>query len=298
MTNLAWAGAAIVVAIAASRVRVARRQRQLVATGSPRTFGPTGVLAGADSISLDASTGRAILILHGFNDTPQSVSALAHALHAQGWTVRAPLLPQHGRAFAEMANAGSAQAWTDMARAEWRALLSRFPRAALAGQSMGGAIASTLAVEAPPSALVLLAPYLAMGWLPRLLTRVWPLWALVTPRLFADPRRGLRDAEARARSLGPGVFTPRLVRELRRVVDAAGRALPKIAVPTLVLHSRGDYRIPSASASQAFQRIGSARKELLWRDDTGHILAADRGRDEVAALVAAWLDRQVTTPGT
>jgi esterase/lipase len=58
----------------------------------------------------------------------------------------------------------------------------------------------------------------------------------------------------------------------------------------LVIHSRDDYRIPAASAVRSFRRVGATNKTLLWRDDAGHVLAADRGREDVAGIVADWLE--------
>lgn len=293
MRWLAILAAVLVAGIAASRLRVRRRFNAFLAFRPPPPLGSDGIIDGAESISVDGSGERAALLLHGFNDTPQSVASLATALHARGWTVRAPLLPRHGRALAELTTNGDAREWIDAARAEWSVLRRRHGQCVLIGQSMGGAIATVLAAEAPPQALVLLAPYLVMGPLPRMLTHVWPLWQLVTPRLFADSRRGLRDATARANSLGHGVFTPRLVHELRRVVDAAWAVLPQVKVPTLVLHAERDYRIPSHSAERAYARVGTAEKELVWCADSGHVLAADSGREAVARTVGEWLERRV-----
>jgi esterase/lipase len=155
---------------------------------------------------------------------------------------------------------------------------------------MGGAIAVILASEAPPEALVLLAPYLTMGKLTSTFASLWPLWQLATPKLFTDPKRGLHDRVARANALGSWWFTPRLVRELKRIVERAGPALRQVRRPTLVLHTRSDYRIPARSATRAFEQLGAEDKTLQWCEHSGHVLAADAGRDAVIAAVAGWLD--------
>jgi carboxylesterase len=289
--------AVAIAAVAIARGRSLRRFQALARERSARTVRPDGILEGAEPLSLDADGTRGALVLHGFNDTPQSVRALANALHQRGWSVRVPLLPRHGQSFEELAERGSAAEWVAHARDEWRALRAGCTHAVLIGQSMGGAIAVMLAAESPPTALVLLAPYLRMSTVGRMLSHVWPLWALVTPRLFSNPLRGFRDEAARARSLGHGAYTPRLVRELRRVVDDATPALPAVQVPTLVVHSRRDYRISSSAAAWAYARLGSPSKQLVWRDGTGHVLAADAGKEEVFALVGDWLDRHVPGAG-
>lgn len=289
--SIAIAGAAII--IGASRAWSWRRAAATLNHARHRPTNASGVVVGAESIYLPAQSDRGILLLHGFNDTPQSVGAIARVLHARGWTVSVPLLPGHGRADDTLERSGSARAWLAHARSEWDAFRARVPNAVLCGQSMGGALTVVLAAERPPKALVLLAPYLAMGRIPRLASTFWWVGQLFLPVLVSDGRRALYDEAARAESLGRGVFTPRLVAELHRVVAAARRALPAVNVPTFVAQSRGDYRIPPKSARRAFEALRVADKTIVWRDDSGHVLGADRGHDELAALIGSWLDARV-----
>jgi carboxylesterase len=279
--------------IGTSRARARGRAVAASNARGVRAMTADGIVAGAESIALEGEGDRAILLLHGFNDTPQSLAHLARALHADGWMVSAPLLPHHGRGARELAQYGNADAWIAAARDAWAALRHTSPHAVLAGQSMGGALAVILAAECPPSALVLLAPYLHMGPLPRLLSTVWPLWQLVVPVLVASPRNSVRDPVARAQSLGSGQFTPRLVAELREVADRAWGVLSTIQVSTLTIQGREDYRIPSPTAARAFARLGAADKTLVWLDGVGHVVAADACRDDVAARVRAWLGERV-----
>lgn len=276
-----------------ARIMNARHVRLRLREHPTATFDADGVIVGAESIRLTGTSSREILLLHGFNDTPQSVAELARDLHERGWSVSAPLLPHHGRGSNELARHAAADAWIGAARNEWRTIRSRTPSAVLAGQSMGGAIAVVLAAEEPPSALVLLAPYLTMGLLTRCLAAIWPVWQIFTPRLVSDPTQGLHDPLARRHALGNPWFTPRSVAQLGVVVRQAQRALASVHAPAVVLHARADYRIPSHSASVAYRHLGSADKTLVWRDHTGHVLAADAGREQVFAVVGEWLDQRV-----
>src|SRR4030095_8905948 len=87
-------GAMIVV-----RMRASRRARDAVS--ARLTLGPDGVVAGASPIDLPADGRNGLLLLHGFGDTPQTLQYLAAHVHAQGWGVRVPLLPGHGRTLDE-----------------------------------------------------------------------------------------------------------------------------------------------------------------------------------------------------
>ena len=99
--TIAAVGAAVTaIAVRRRGIRRALRERDR-AWRNAHPVGADGVVDGAASIALDAPGPRAVLLLHGFGDTPQSMLHLALALHAGGWTVRAPLLPGHGRTLAD-----------------------------------------------------------------------------------------------------------------------------------------------------------------------------------------------------
>ncbi len=254
---------------------------------------PDGVLVGAESITFAGDGPRGALLLHGFNDTPQSVRALSCWLRDAGWGVQAPLLPGHGRGPAAFAAEGRAEAWWAAARAAWRAVCARYAKPVLMGQSMGGALAVTLAAESPPAAMVLFAPYLALGVRARALSTLWPLAQVVVPTLRGDPERGILDPDARAQALGGGAFTPRSVHELRRVVERARAAAPSLRSPVLMVQGRNDYRVSGSLARRSFARLGSLDKTLVWREGVGHVVAADAGREELFGVVGEWLARRV-----
>jgi carboxylesterase len=260
-------------------------------------LGADGIVSGAAALDLPAPGGapvdRAVLLLHGFGDTPQSVAYLAGYLQGSGWAVRAPLLPGHGRTLRDFARSG-AEAWIAHARDELARLRERVPRVVVVGQSMGGAIATVLAAEEPGiDALVLLAPYLGMPDPIRHLARAWLLWEPLLPFVGAGGAASILDEAERARSLAYGAVSGRLLRQLLRVVERAEAAAPAVTVPTLLVQSRHDNRITPETCRRAFARLGSSRKRLVWLDDGGHVLAVDRGRDRLFALVAAWLTTEL-----
>lgn len=288
------AGAAIA-AIACTRLLSARSAREAAVLERARTVSASGIQVGAESIHLTGTNDRCALLLHGFNDTPQSLAHLGRALNARGWTVSIPLLPQHGRGAATIVATGNSADWIGAARAAWTSTRATSPTAVLIGQSMGGAIAADLSIEAPPATLILLAPYLHMKWTGRSLATIWPVWQIFVPTLRSRPERAIRDEDARARALGGTRFSPRLVGELLKVVRRGRAALPLLKVPTLVINAHSDYRIPSDSAQKSFDLIGAHEKQIVWINRGGHVVAADEGRDEVVKAVMDWLDRRAPT---
>ncbi|MEJ7811543.1 MAG: alpha/beta fold hydrolase [Gemmatimonadaceae bacterium] len=290
------------------------------ATAARLRIGPDGIIPGAEPIELetsaydggasdggasdggasdggahDAVRGRAVLLLHGFGDTPQTLRYLADDLHARGYAVRAPLLPGHGRTLRAFA-ASCADEWVGSARAELAALRTRYDRVSVVGLSMGGAIASILAAElaaegSPLPALVLIAPYLDMPASVRRAAR-WHR-ALGTASAYVSGRSGehsIHDDAERAKAISYRATTPRLLAELAAVADRARGGLSRITAPTLVIQSREDNRIAPEIAERAFAALGAREKRLAWLSGCGHVVTVDRERERVFALVREWLD--------
>ena len=249
-----------------------------------------GVMPGAETFTLRTATGRAVLLLHGSGDTPQTLRYLADRLHAEGYTVHAPLLPGHGRsptAFSKVAAddyLAAAQGALDLLRGEaaWVGVV---------GLSMGGALAAQLAASSPDvRALVLLAPYLEPPAQVRWVARTSWVWGLVIPFVAGRGEQSVHDRSAREASRAYGVFSPRSLRALVDTAAAGQRALPRVQVPTLVVQSREDIRIPVAIAERATAGLRGPT-ERHWVAGCGHVITVDYCKDTVAGLVLGFLTR-------
>jgi carboxylesterase len=281
--------AALAASCIAARIRVARRAERAYAARRPA--GSNGIVPGAEGFTLAGTTGRALLLLHGSGDTPQTLRYLAKRLHDAGFTVRAPLLPGHGRGLRDFSRV-SAEMYRRAAEAELEQLRETSTWVGIVGLSMGGAIAVRLAAaHRDVRVLVLLAPYLVPRRSVSVVGRASTLWSLAMP--YLGGRGGvssIHDPVARGESFAYGVFPPRAVRALVDTAAAARRALPAITAPTLVVNSRDDNRIPSALAETATATL-RAPTERHWVTGCGHVITVDYCRDAVAALVLDFIAR-------
>ena len=286
-----------VVAVAVGLVAILRaraRTHALATVGERLTLDTDGIVIGAASIDLAADGNRAVLMLHGFGDTPQTLQYLAAYLHGQGWAVRAPLLPGHGRTLHEF-SASRAEEWIAFARAELDALRARYDTIAIVGLSMGGALATVLAAESSDvRALALLAPYLSMPTRLRRAASLHRILGVVTPFLRGGGDRSIRDPEEVARNRAYGFLTPRLVFELSRMVARGRAAATRVSVPTLVVQSRQDHRIPPDAAERAFALFAAPTRRMMWTEGNGHIITVDYGRQAIFAVVGEWLATHAT----
>lgn len=249
-----------------------------------------GIILGAESIELAGAGDAAVLLLHGFGDTPQTLRPVADRLHALGYSVSAPLLPGHGRSLAEFVRT-SAPDWTEEARAALNALSGRHPKVGIVGLSMGGALAAILASERRDIvALILLSPYVSMPRSIRRLVRWRRVVDWIVPYFPGLGERSIQDERAAEESLAYGALNASVLAELAIVVDQAARALPRIELPVLMIQSREDNRIPEKAAARVFERIGSFRKRLVWISGSGHVITVDRERERVLTEISLWME--------
>lgn len=249
-----------------------------------------GIADGARGFVLAGTSGCGLLLLHGSGDTPQSLRYLGGRLNASGYTVHAPLLAGHGRTPGAFATA-TAAAYHASAVEALEQLRQTHARVILIGQSMGGALAATIASETPGlRALVLLAPYLVPPREVRRAVGIAWLWKWPVPYVRGGGDASIHDPVARGESRSYGSFSGGALAALLATADAGRRALATLTLPTLVIHSENDNRIPRASAEEALRSL-RAPSEQHWVTGCGHVLTVDYCKDEVANIVLSFLAR-------
>ncbi len=101
-----------------------------------------------------------VLVLHGFTGSPQTVRPLALRFAEAGHSVEVPLLPGHGTKIEDMVPTRFDD-WYRAASAAYSDLESRCERVVVVGLSMGGTLATLLAVDHEPAGLVAINPQVA-----------------------------------------------------------------------------------------------------------------------------------------
>src|ERR1700680_2737929 len=102
------------------------------------------VRKGAETIDLQEEGSHGVLLLHGFGDTPQTLSILAQRMHQHVYSGLVPLLPGHGRTM-ESFTRSRADEWIDAARSSLLKMRDRSNAVSVAGLSVGGGRAVLLA---------------------------------------------------------------------------------------------------------------------------------------------------------
>lgn len=266
-------------------VRAVRRERRW---RSRFPVNDDGIVIGAEAFTLPADRGRAILLMHGYNDTPQSVLSVARVLQAAGWTVRAPLFPGHGRALEDF-DVWSGEELLAHARAEYAALRATHSTVVVSGLSMGGAVASWLAAESDAAAVVLYAPMLFVPAPMQVAVSTARLWSLFTKYISGGGRRSIRDPEAQQRMIAYGCSTRRSLEALEFVAKGTTVRLGFVHAPTLIVQSEEDNRLPREQSTHAFARIGAKDRTVIWTRRAGHVITVDHDWEALARTTVEWL---------
>lgn len=244
-------------------------------------------MTAADTAPWSAPGGAAgVLVVHGFTSTPQSVRPLAEAFAAAGYAVELPLLPGHGTSIDDMATT----TWDDWAAAALRAhdaLAARCEQVAVAGLSLGGALATLVAIERPAVVAAI----------------------VVNPAVEAPPDE-VRDA-ATAMLEGGSESIPAIANDiadpdavevgydaapLRAVLslfDGQAKLMPRLGeltCPLLILTSRQDHLVPT-TASDFLAAEASGPVERVWLERSYHVATLDYDRDLIGQKAVEFLLR-------
>jgi len=199
-----------------------------------------------DGLLLASDTRWAVLMLHGFTSGPQSVFPWAQALAHAGATVHVPLLSGHGTTVADLAQTRAGQWRRDVQRAIDTLLTQDFDRVAVAGLSMGGALALDVASHRPIDATFVVNPALSFKFFDQLGVYLSPLMQRVVPTV--GPLAG--DVNK------PGVTecayerTPvAAVEQLSKLFRTVKQHLSTITSPITLYWSRYDHIVPRSSAT-------------------------------------------------
>lgn len=232
---------------------------------------------------------RGVLLLHGFAGTPPELRRLGEHLAAHGWRCDAPALPGHALTPEDLERTG----WEDWARSAFEAadeLVASCDTVAVAGQSMGGALA--LHVAARDQRVRAVATLAAPLWISGVMHHFLP----VITRFVRWHRPGgdvdLWDPTAVDELHSYGLRSTHAIRELERLLATVRDEVAQVRAPVLVLHGGRDRTVDPRSADELVTRlISSAAVARREYPRSGHALSVDVDRDDVNGRVLDWFER-------
>ena len=234
------------------------------------------LLEGAEPFSAPGGPDGA-LVLHGFTGSPHSIRGLAGALAGAGLAVEAPLLPGHGTSVDDMLATGWDD-WRAAAEEAYDDLARRCRRVVVAGLSMGGSLAASVAADHREVAgLVVVNPYIDPPA---------PSFQDILRGLLAEGETvipghlGSDIADGEAREVG---YSGTPIAPLLSLCEGLDRLLPSLAdvtCPVLVMTSVDDHVVPPVSSDVLVEHV-SGPVERVPLEKSFHVATLDHDRDEV-----------------
>jgi len=225
-----------------------------------------------DSFCYEGSSGFGVLLLHGFTANAGQMRELAGLLHAQGYSVRAPLLPGHGNGPDGLENV-SWRDWLACARKEYTILREGCPRVAVAGISMGGGLAAILAEEYPVEAYIGYSPCVRMKERSAFAAKI-----ARPARMYAKNAQGERTFP-----LWKGY-------DVWQIAQRAMHGAFAITAPALVFQSAKDATIDPKGAKRLVNGMSSAQKEHIWLENSPHVCTDGPEKQVVFEKTIAFLN--------
>ncbi len=251
-----------------------------------------GVREGCQEFTVGTAD-SALLLVHGFADSPAVFKRMAPALAARGFTCRAMRLPHFATPLESYRHTTAAQ-WRDAVRAELRALRANHGHVAIVAHSLGAAVTLDCLAESEdqPDAVALLAPLVEVSaeHSPLLPPRAWQQFldhALVFTDCVGLPTTPcLADPGAAAFCKGDPFVPLGVFREMFDLVERNRKRGPVIREPLYVALAEHDGVIDNQAAERLFAASPSQRKQLRHVAGASHVLPLDRGWDSLVEDIA------------
>lgn len=229
---------------------------------------------------------KGVLLVHGFTGSPDEMRLLGGYLRERGYTVLAPRLAGHGLDPREMAQTNSDN-WFHSVWDGYYLLRCMCDDIAIVGLSMGALLSLNMSRLFPlKCAAALSAPiYVADSRVKYLPSRIESAGKFVRKKRRKFSALGERYSASYAEM-------PLLnIHHLLELINRTKEHLAKVDIPLLVIQSLSDHTVRPDSARYIYDHVSSADKELVWLENSGHIVTLDSEREIVFAQIAAFLQR-------
>lgn len=272
-----------------------------------RKEAPSGNATG-NGFTLKGENGAAVVLVHGLTGTPNEMRFLATYMNKKGYTVICPRLAYHGESILVLKHARWQEFYESVRNLFTEGELKDYPGPIFTGGlSMGALLALMLADEFPNKVkgVCCLAPTLFYdGWNTPWARFVLPLGYFTPLRYFfyfkEEPPYGIKNEIIQNRihkyyssatlenmqnveQYGYPYFPITQLCQLKYLVRHITKRLPHIKAPVQLIQAKDDDMTSVKNSKYIYERIGSAKKEIVLLYDSYHVVTADQERDTVAA---------------
>ena len=230
------------------------------------------------------SGNKALLMIHGFGDSPAVFSVLASELSTQGFTCRAMRLPGFGSTVEESARYNEDD-WMTAIYHEVEELAKTHQQVWIVAHSLGCTLAIRHLIDnhSAVSGLICLAPLIKVSRRrsPFFSPRTWHsigrrlllFTQVIENTLPENPKSALHWRQDLIDHFYHFSIYTRLFKAISRIQNKAH----KLTKPMLMVVSSNDNIIDTNAAIAFFDRTNAIYKRLIYTDKSGHMIPLDHG---------------------
>ncbi|MDD5561531.1 MAG: alpha/beta hydrolase [Candidatus Omnitrophica bacterium] len=253
-------------------------------------------------------------LIHGLTGTAKEMGAIAQRLNKQGFSVVVPLMLNHDKSISCLKRT----AWQDIYRSirdEFVKYADNYDNIFVAGLSFGALIGILLANEFPGriKALNCFSPTLFYdGWgnprsrvfLPLVYKTPFKYWlyfkeeypyGLKNERLRSKVESFYKEASlfdySKVHLYGYPVIPIACIYQNSLLAKKVISILKNINTPLQLLQAREDDVTSPKNSYYIYNRVSSREKEIVFLEDSYHIITADQERDKVADKTVAFFEK-------
>ncbi len=254
------------------------------------------------------------LLIHGLTGTPREMSFFGEHLHHNGYSVAAPLLDGHSQGVSVLKRISWHQMYATL-RQQFLTYSTHYQSISIGGLSFGALLGIALAHEFPSKvkAVVCFSPTLffdgwntpKIQWLLPIVSRT-PLqyyfyfkeespYGIKNERLRRFVDRYYADASlndsSKVHLYGYPVIPVSCMRQNELLARYIMSIMPQVTTPLELLQAKDDDVTSPRNSQYLYDHTGSAVKEIVFFEDSYHIITADQEREKVAETAAEFFQR-------
>jgi carboxylesterase len=226
-----------------------------------------------------------ILMIHGLSATPAIWRGLAQTLTTRGFTLSAPLLAGHGQYAADLLNIRW-QDWYQSVERAFHELSQECSEIIVIGHSLGGTLALQLTAAHPSiKHLFLISSAVYPTSLLNFSMKIGliPFLKMIGIKFFSSIGGNLKKADAWEFCYSR-VATQALI-EVYACMAMTQKILPQVKSPATLFQAHQDLLVPSHRTQELLENIGSQQKELIWFDNSYHVILLDNDADQLIKAI-------------
>ncbi|MCA1900868.1 MAG: alpha/beta fold hydrolase [Candidatus Hydrogenedens sp.] len=264
----------------------------------------TKILKGAEPLELgDKDSDIALLMVHGFSGCPTDFEKLPYNLTNLGIFIKVILLPGHGTSPLDFEKI-SADLLLDAVVDEIINLKKHYKTVLVIGHSMGGALATLAYVKIPFDGLILAAPYYGITFNPRLIFPPEKWIQLLSPFIrfvYTPPEnQPILKKEVANQIISYHWIPTKAGLVAMKIAERAKKEsiLEQITCPVLLIHSKKDSVASPECAKNAFEKMASENKDILWLENSDHVIFWDYDKEIVGEKIKDFIYQFINRKGT